>query len=257
MNKKVLLSLLVVVLGALAMSEKISFSAKSMNGKSGDKESPTTLNGSAKVATESIEIEADSIKLSGEDFRYINAEGDVSGKNSETKTDFKCRKLSYDRQTKVAVLEGNVEFTDTENEVTALAGIIEYDQDKEVAIMQINVNLKQKDNVCTSAHAIYRKTEQLLEMNGNPQIIQNDDTFRAQTIVLDMNTQEITLMGNVQGSVTTGEGEESTEEAETEAPPAEQEPPEAEELNVREAPDESEEALEEENTPEEPPEPSK
>ena len=76
---------------------------------------------------------------------------------------------------------------------------------KETAIMQIQVNLTQKKNVCTSAYAIYSKNEQTLEMSGNPKIVQNGDTFRAQVILLDMETQEITLTGRVKGSVSTAE----------------------------------------------------
>ena len=80
--------------------------------------------------------------------------------------------------------------------------------------MQIKINLTQKDNVCTSAYAIYKKNEQILEMNGNPKIVQNGDTFRAQTIKLDMDSQEITLSGRVKGSVvTTAKEEEQAEES--------------------------------------------
>lgn len=42
-------------------------------------------------------------------------------------------------------------------------------------------------------------------MSGNPKIVQNGDTFRAQVILLDMETQEITLTGRVKGSVSTAE----------------------------------------------------
>ena len=119
--------------------------------------------------------------------------------------DFTCERMKYDRQTKIAVLEQNVELSGIENGVNAKAELIEYDQKKETAIMQIQVNLTQKKNVCTSAYAIYSKNEQTLEMSGNPKIVQNGDTFRAQVILLDMETQEITLTGRVKGSVSTAE----------------------------------------------------
>lgn len=217
MNKtKLLLFFLTFILLFPASSEKITFSANKMSGVAGNKNSMTTLKGNAKVNTKNMIINADYIELSGKDFRMIKAEGNITGKNTESNLDFSCGKLLYDRETKIATLENDVKLVDIDNDVVASAQIIEYSQDTEIAVMQIQINLTQKDNVCTSAYAIYRKSEQILEMSGNPKIIQNGDTFRAQAIKLDMDSQEITLSGRVKGSViTTKDDEEENGEAES------------------------------------------
>ncbi|MBQ4378527.1 MAG: organic solvent tolerance protein OstA [Treponema sp.] len=183
-------------------SEEIRFTADSMTGVSGSKTDETKLSGNAFVKTSTMEIKADTITLDGDDFRYITAEGSVEGKNTETKMDFTCGRLRYDRNTKLARLEDNVHMVDLENEVTIDSQIIEYNQNKEIATMQIGVSIKQKNNTCTSAFSIYRKAAQMLEMSGNPKIIQGEDTFRAQEIILNLKSQEITLSGRVSGSVT-------------------------------------------------------
>ncbi|MDE7391506.1 MAG: LPS export ABC transporter periplasmic protein LptC, partial [Treponemataceae bacterium] len=103
---------------------------------------------------------------------------------------------------KIANLESSVHLVDVQNEVTADAQVIEYNQTTEIAVMQINVTLRQKDNTCTAAYAVYRKNDKMLEMSGNPKIVQGEDTFRAQGITLDLDTQEITLDGRVSGTVT-------------------------------------------------------
>ena len=126
--------------------------------------------------------------------------------------DFTCDSLEYDRTTKIALLKGNVKLDDKDNDVKAESQIIEYNQDTEIAILQIQIKLTQKDNVCSGSYAIYYKTNQLLELSGNAQVKQKDDVFRAQNITLDMNTQDITLGGNVKGKVT------ETKEAEEEKP---------------------------------------
>lgn len=181
--------------------EQIAFHADAMSGKTGSKNETTTLSGNAYVKTETMEIKADTITLSGENFRYITASGTVDGKNTESKLDFTCGNMRYDRNTKVARLEDSVHMTDTENDVKADAQIIEYDQNTEIATMQINVSIKQKDNTCTAAFAIYRKGAQTLEMTGNPKIVQGEDSFRAQEISLNLDTQEIKLDGRVSGQV--------------------------------------------------------
>ena len=192
-------------------AEKIRFTADSMSGQAGNSSTTTTMNGNASVNTESIEIKADMLQLSGEDYRNISAEGNVKGKNLETNMEFSCESLSYDRITKQIILKGNVSLIDIDNEVECGAQIIEYDQEKDVAIMQIQISLTQKDNVSSGSYAVYYKERQVLEISGNAQVKQKSDTFRAQFITLDLETQDITLGGNVKGTVTSTKDEEKTE----------------------------------------------
>ena len=202
MWKKPFVFFVLLLVCSFAFSEKITFSSDSMFGKSGSKSDETKLFGNACVKTETMEISADEITLSGDNFRFIEAVGNVRGKNYESKMDFTCGTMKYDRTTKVANLEDSVHLIDIKNKVTADAQMIEYDQETDIAIMQMNVNLKQKNNLCTCSYAVYKKKAQRLEMSGNPKIVQDDDTFRAQEITLNLETQEITLDGRVQGAVT-------------------------------------------------------
>lgn len=218
MNKKFFsLPALIFVLVQSLFAETIKFQADSMTGVSGSKTDETKLVGNAFVKTSTMEIKADSIILNGDDFKYITAEGNVEGKNTETKMDFTCGRLRYDRDTKLARLEDSVHMLDIENEVSIDSQIIEYNQEKEIATMQIGVTIKQKDNTCTSAFAIYRKGAQMLEMSGNPKIVQGEDTFRAQEIILNLDSQEITLSGRVSGTVTDSKKEEKKSEKKEDA----------------------------------------
>ncbi len=194
--------ILLLIFSSCLYAEKIVFSAGNMSGQAGDSSATTTLSGGAFIQTSSIEISADSIELSGDDYRFIKAEGNIKGKNLETNMEFTCDSMNYDRQTKVAQLQGNVHLIDSENDVKADAQIIEYDQNTNIAVLQVGINLTQKNNVCTGAYAVYQKNEQLLEISGNAQVKQGSDTFRAQQITLNLETQKITLSGNVKGSVT-------------------------------------------------------
>lgn len=210
--KKLFALLIILSLSYLLFAEKITFSAGSMSGQAGDSSATTTLTGGAFIQTSSIEITADSIELSGDDYRFIKASGNISGKNLETKMEFTCDSMSYDRETKVAQLQGNVKLIDTENDVKADAQLIEYNQNTNIAVLQIGITLTQKNNVCTGAYAVYQKNEQMLEISGNAQVKQDQDVFRAQQITLNLDTQNITLSGNVKGSVTETKKEEESQE---------------------------------------------
>lgn len=191
--------------------EEITFSGDSMRGSvssssDSSKESFTVLSGNAVVKTSTMEIRADSIELTGDDFNIIKARGNISGTNTESELEFKAQTLEYDREQKIVTLTGDVELKDLKNDVTAKAQIIEYDQNTDVAIMQIDVELKQKENVCTGAYSVYRKKEQTLDLSGNASVKQKDDMFRAQSISFNMDTEEIVLDGNIRGMVKTKSG---------------------------------------------------
>lgn len=188
-------------------AEHITFSADSMTGTAGSSSDTTMLEGNSYVHTASMEISADSVKMSGDNFRYIDANGAVSGKNMDSNLDFKCQSVHYDRKTKVSTLTGGVSLSDKDNGVDVNAEVVEYDQETDVATIQINAEIRQKNNVCKGAFAVYHKKEQMLELSGNAQIKQGDDTFNAQSITLNLDTQEITLGGQITGSVSDNGGQ--------------------------------------------------
>ena len=250
---KKFISIIFALVPAMIFCEEITFTADFMSGTAGSKTDTTTLEGNATVQTSSMNISADAIELSGEDFRFITATGTVSGSITESQMDFTCGKLKYDRQTKVAQLEDAVHLVDVANEVTADAQIIEYNQNSETAVMQIEITLTQKDNVCTSAFAIYKKSEQKLEMSGNPKIQQGTDSFRAQEITLNLETQEITLDGRVKGTVSDSKPaktETDTESAESETASQAENPPSESEISsqTENSPSDGESSAQNENS---------
>lgn len=217
-------ALLLFFFPACFFADTITFSAKTMSGYTGKKNEYTLLEGGAEIKTSKIEIFADKIELSGEDFRYVTASGSVKGKNLDDDMDFSCDILRYDRELEIVTLQNNALITDNPNGVTAKAQMIQYNQRTGIALMQITVDLRQKDSVCTAAFAIYRKNEQILEMSGDPKIEKGSDIFRAREVVMNLDTEEIRLDGRVRGSVTDSREESSGQpEAETEAEAAPQE----------------------------------
>lgn len=185
-----------------SQEEAIEFSAKRMVGSMKEGQDYTKLSGSARIQTEDMEIEADVMELYGKDFRFIKAEGAVRGVQRKDGLTFTCTTMEYDRQEKIAVFSGGVVLDDRENDVVARAQRIEYREQDSVALMQVDVELTREDSVSTCVFALYRKEEKMLEMTGNPQVVRGQDTFRAQEILFNLDTEEITMIGRVQGSVT-------------------------------------------------------
>ncbi len=217
--KKNRLPFLLIVLSMLQLpvfAEVITFRANTMKGNTSEKAEYTLLSGNAYIKTDDMEIYADEVEMTGKDFRFITARGTIKGKNISSNFDFTCETLKFDRETKIAVLEGDVFLDDIDNEVKAKAQIIEYNQETEIAVMQVSVELKSKDSVCTSSIAIYNKENQLVTLTGNPKIVRDEDVFRAQEILLNIDTEEITLDGKVRGSVVDKDEEKEPEKTEGE-----------------------------------------
>ncbi|MCR5623288.1 MAG: organic solvent tolerance protein OstA [Treponema sp.] len=194
-------ALAVGLLSGPAYGEMVMFRADSMTGKSGNTGEFARLSGNASITTSSVEIFADVIELSGKDYRYIKAIGNVSGSNIKEKIDFTCAEMLYDRELKLSSMQDTVHLVDRANETIANAQMMEYDEKSGSVVMQISVAMQQKDNVCTGSYAIYNTQTRKLFLSGNPQVIQGTDTFRAQEIVLDLDTNEVTLDGRVRGAV--------------------------------------------------------
>ena len=180
----------------------IEFSGGKMSGSMKENQDYAKLSDNARIKTSSIEVAADTIELYGEDFRYIRAEGAVRGNQEKEGLAFSCSSMEYDREERIAVFSGNVLLEDKENQVVAKAQRIEYREEEAVALLQVDVELTKDDSLSTCAFALYRKNEKMLEMTGNPQVKQGNDTFRAQEIVFNLDTDEITLDGRVRGKVT-------------------------------------------------------
>ena len=200
--KTIKLSILCIFFSCSVFAETIEFNADSMSGTVNDANSFTSLVGNAFVKTNSIELDADLIEIKGTNYRTINATGTITGTYSEAGFIFSCDSLTYDRELKVAILKGNVTMHDTENDVDLSSEFIEYNQNTEIANIQIKVKIIQGESTCTSSFAVYRKNEQILELNGSPKITQKEDVFKAHEIMFNLDTEEITLIGKVHGTVT-------------------------------------------------------
>lgn len=194
-----------------AYSENINFSAKKMQGSIAENKEYSSLIGEALVTTESLELRADKITLNGKNYRYIIAEGNITGTYTEENFTFTCEILQYDRKTQIAVLEKSVSMIDNTNNVSLKAEYIMYNQKTEIANIQVGVLIKKDDALCTSAFALYRKKTQVAELRGNAKVLQEDNEFEAEEIIFNLETEEMTLDGRVQGNVSE-KAEETTSE---------------------------------------------
>ncbi len=165
----------------------------------------TRLSGNARVSSDRIVVEADEIELSGDSFRFVRASGNLLVMDLDRDLRLTGNRLFVDRDLDIIRVEGNAEMEDRENEIIVRGGFIEYFGEQELTIIQVGVRILRSDLLARAEFARYLRGTSTLELSGLPQVSRNGDEFRAGRIIINLDSDEITLRGEVRAIVRDGE----------------------------------------------------
>lgn len=171
----------------------------------------TLLQGNAVIVSGTTTIKANRIELYGSDFRYADCSGGVRVTDSQKGLIITCQAMFYDRKEEITRIEGYVEMIDLDNEIVAKAGFLENYGKEDLSILQIGVRILKEDMACRSEYARYRRDVDILELSGMPVVFWKGDEYRASRIIINLDTDEISLEGEVMGSITSGKETEKKE----------------------------------------------
>ena len=184
-----------------AAAEVFTFRANRVTGTRSMGREVTILQGNAEVRADGLLLRADRIELHGDNNRFIDGFGNVWGFEEDRNLLFTTDRLRHDRVLGISRMEGNSTLEDRENEVVAQSRFIEYDNETEIAVFQVSVRLFRDDMVSRSEHAVFNRRYQLLDLSGFPRVFKAGDEFRADRIRVDLETDDVTLEGNVAGVI--------------------------------------------------------
>jgi len=182
------------------------------------------LTGHARVVTEDSVITADRIELYGKDFPYATCVGNVKVVNAKRGMELTSDQLFYNRQDKIARITGEAVMTDLKNELVVKGGFIEDRDNEKLTTIQIGVRILKKDLVCRSEFARYDRNNNSLELTGMPWVSKKGDEYRAARISVNLDTEEISLEGDVKGEMTSTQSGASASEQPAQTPTGEQTP---------------------------------
>lgn len=213
----VCLALLFLLLlpGTAGAAESFSFSSDRLTTVTAEGRERSLLKGNARVVSESTEITADRIEIFGEDSRDIICTDNVRVVDSEQGIRLESHKLFYDRELDIIRIDGYASMVDKKNELLVEGGFLENRGEENITIIQIGVRIMKPDMVSRSEFARFDREEEILELSGNPHVIWKGDEYRASRIVMNLDTEEITLEGSVQGTVRETEEDGDEEDGET------------------------------------------
>jgi lipopolysaccharide export system protein LptA len=189
-------------------ADTFTFKADRMSGGRASGSEITILQGNAQVQSGTLFIQAERIEISGSDNQFVTCRGGVSGYDTERGITFTTDLLNYDRELKIAKLEGDSKLKDTENNIEAEARFIEYDQESEVALLQVAVRLFRESEdsrlECMANYAVYSRTDKMLNLSGFPLVYRGESEFRADRIQVNVETENVQMEGGVSGSIKEG-----------------------------------------------------
>ena len=165
----------------------------------------TRLTGNARVISDDTEIEADEIEIYGDDFRFAVASGNVRVLEREQQIVLTADRLVYDRRERITRAEGNAIMEDQRNETVVKGALLENRGRDDLTIVQVGVRILGDELTTRSEFARYRRDQNVLELSGLPVVYWKGDQYRAARIVIDIDRDEISLQGEVRGTITTGE----------------------------------------------------
>ncbi|MCQ2412036.1 MAG: LptA/OstA family protein [Sphaerochaetaceae bacterium] len=205
-----LISLMAVLMVSLlfalqAVAADISFSGgyTKVNLQEGNK--TVTLSGGAKVSTPDIEVLSDAIELYGDNYRYVDCTGNVRASQPNGGISFSSPSLFYDRQSGLVSSDSWIEIQDTDNQAALSAAWFEYDMDKGIIQLKMMAKIVKVTEeglmVCRADVIEFDSKSRKMTMKGNSNVNWNGDSYSAAMIVVDLDTNAISMYGSISGEV--------------------------------------------------------
>lgn len=208
MTRTRLLSIALFVSGSLLFAqalETISFQGGYTKASMKEGRQIITLLEGAQVTSGNTAIRSETVELSGSNFRDVKASGNVEIVDQENQIVLTGSSLYYNRETKTLRLEGWVELQDYTNEVLASGGYLEYDEPKQTLLLQIGARLLHHSDsgplVCRGDYISFNRETMLLIVSGNPSLTWKGDSYQADIININLESEEIVLEGSIRGTV--------------------------------------------------------
>ena len=213
MKKISILILLTITAGSLfPESKNFNFSSDRTSISLAEGSELTRLTGNANITSEDTNITADSIELFGDDFRFARCSGNVLVIDLKQGIRITTENLFFDRKKEVLTISGYAEMIDQKNEIVVKGSYFENRGKENITIIQIGVRiLKASDDdsmICRSEYAKFNRDNEILELSGMPVVFWKDDEYRATKITINLETDDITLTGEVSGTIRTDNPEE-------------------------------------------------
>ena len=202
---RVILLIIMFMCSSFTYASDINFSAGFSKISLRQGQEILTLEDNAAVQVDTLNIKADEIILSGDDYSIIECNGNIVIDDEEKDISIKTRKIFYNRETERLIISSYSEIEDFTNEFIASASSINYDMKNNVLALEVQVNLvKITDEAVlkiTADKVIYDTENESILLQGSAKVKWGEDDYSAEVISIDLETDEIKLEGGITGVI--------------------------------------------------------
>lgn len=213
-------------------SEQYSFSSDFLRSIMAEGKENTLLEGNVLVRSEKKKIQADRVEILGKDFQFFICEGSVMVEDLEKNFTLSSEVFHYDNDNRIIRINGPSMMEDRDNEMIIKCSYLENREKDDLIIMQVGVRILKEDLACRSEFAVYNRAQNTLELTGLPVVYRKDDVFRASRITVNLDNDEISMEGVVQGSLLSKSEDDESDDSDDSKSPVEE--PVSEESTINE-----------------------
>jgi len=206
MRKLLPITMLLSILLLLPLfADDISFKGGSTRMKMQQGSETILLDNGAEVQVGSLVLHSTTMELYGTDFRFVRCEGDVTLQDEERGISLVTSSLLFDRVEETLLIDSWVELEDTNNQVAASAARMEFFLKNGIVVLQVQARLlKHTDDgpmICRSDFMTFDRDKETLDLKGRASIVWKPDTYEAQSISVNLKTDEIRMEGSIKGTI--------------------------------------------------------
>ena len=204
--RKLLPILFLLLSASMLFADNITFSGGTSSIVLRNGRENVVLSDGAAVTVGSMEINADTITLSGDNWRYVSCSGNATVSDSSRGIYIRTSSIWYDRTAGRILISSWFEIEDTVNEVSATGASLEYllsdeklQLDKDVSLLK---NTEDSGIMrCSAESVIFSRSDNTVQLRGSASVDWDGDSYGAEVISVDLNTDSISLDGRIRGTI--------------------------------------------------------
>lgn len=199
------LTILIFLFPLSVFAEDITFSSGYTRVVMKGENKTVELTENVRVKSGQIDITANKIIISGENYSYLQCIGNVKVIDHERDIVLRSSTLSYNRSTEFITIDGWVEMQDSKNEVSVSSAWLEFDLNGGILRLQLQTKILKSTSkgpmVCRADNVTYDRNSETITLLGSAEVEWNKDVYKAQKLSVDLKTEEIVMTGDISGTV--------------------------------------------------------
>ena len=150
-----------------------------------------------------LEIKAERIEISGEDYNDMVCSGSVTINDDSRGFLLNAASLTYKRDAEIGIAETGVVLEDSKNEVILKGEWVRFDQKQSIVDARIGVHILKKDFAVRAEFARYNRDTESIQLSGQPVAVTPDGTIAADAMEGKASADGLAFTGRVSGTIAT------------------------------------------------------